>query len=402
MTRFFERNTTLKVISIIIALILWGMTPSNRDPVRDMSFREIPIRIENQQKLSENGLMISSELPDTYSFDIRAKGSAIQYVDKSKIVAVVDLSDVNKTGEQSIDVEIQGLPGNIERKSVPNIKINVERRLSKTVPVLPKAADKDNLELGKRLYEINPRFIEVRGPESLIHTAAYAQISISMGDKDKKIERSLMVQLLDDNDEILDSDFITILPEYCIVTVYPNKNVSVDPIITGEPAEGFVVMGEEVKPGEVTISGEPEVLEAIDALSTEILDIEGATDNVVRELKLQDKEDIRLSPGQSSLVQVLVRIERIIDRPISISDIELRNLPDDLEANLNENEEVMTLTVRGPQSLVNAFKPEDLKVYMDLENTSRGARTYPLMVEDLPAGLEVLDIEPKQLEVVVD
>ena len=130
-------------------------------------------------------------------------------------------------------------------------------------------------------------------------------------------------------------------------------------------------MGEEVKPGEVTISGEPEVLEAIDALSTEILDIEGATDNVVRELKLQDKEDIRLSPGQSSLVQVLVRIERIIDRPISISDIELRNLPDDLEANLNENEEVMTLTVRGPQSLVNAFKPEDLKVYMDLENTSR-------------------------------
>ena len=209
MTRFFERNTTLKVISIIIALILWGMTPSNRDPVRDMSFREIPIRIENQQKLSENGLMISSELPDTYSFDIRAKGSAIQYVDKSKIVAVVDLSDVNKTGEQSIDVEIQGLPGNIERKSVPNIKINVERRLSKTVPVLPKAADKDNLELGKRLYEINPRFIEVRGPESLIHTAAYAQISISMGDKDKKIERSLMVQLLDDNDEILDSDFIT-------------------------------------------------------------------------------------------------------------------------------------------------------------------------------------------------
>ena len=40
MTRFFERNTTLKVISIIIALILWGMTPSNRDPVRDMSFRD--------------------------------------------------------------------------------------------------------------------------------------------------------------------------------------------------------------------------------------------------------------------------------------------------------------------------------------------------------------------------
>ena len=90
MASFFERNITLKIISVVIALILWSMTPSNKDPVRDMSFRDIPIKIENQQKLTEKGLMISSEIPDSYSFDIRAKASMVKYLDRSKIVAILN------------------------------------------------------------------------------------------------------------------------------------------------------------------------------------------------------------------------------------------------------------------------------------------------------------------------
>jgi len=402
MTRFFERNITLKIISIAIALVLWGMTPSNRDPLRDMSFRDIPIRIENQQKLSENGLMISSEMPDTYSFDIRAKSSMVKYIDKSKIVAIVDLSEINKTGEQSVSVEITGLPSNIEIKSLPDIDINVERVVSKTVPVIPKVAEKDSAEFGKRYYEINPRFVEVRGPESLIRTASYAQIALSLGLKDKKVDRSLIVELLNEDDEIIGPDFITINPEYCVVTVYPNKTVRVDPQITGEPAEGFVVMGQEVKPGEVTISGDPEVLGAINALTTEVLDIEGATGNVVKELKLQQHEDIKLSPGEPSHVQVLVRIEKIVNKDLNFGEVELRNVPRGLHAKLDELEDEMIVTVSGPQSLIDTLKPQSLKIYMDLENSSRGERVYPILIDNLPAGLEVTNIEPKQLKVTIE
>lgn len=377
------------------------MTPNNRDPLRDMSFRDIPIKMENQQKLSENGLIISSEIPDTYSFDIRAKSSMVKYLDKSKIVATVDLSEINKTGEQSLSVEISGLPSNIEIKSAPSIKVVVERIVSKTVPVLPKVADKDNLEFGKRYYEINPRFIDVRGPESLIEMTSYAQISFSLGDMDRKIERSLIVQLLNENDEIIEPGLITINPEYCVITVYPNKIVKVEPVITGEPSDGYVVMGEEIKPGEVSISGDPEILDAVESISTDILDIEGATGNIVKEVKLQQPEDVRLSPGQSSFVQILVRIEKIIDRTINLDEVELRNVPEGLNATLDEMEEGMAVTVRGPQSLVNAFNPQDLKAYMDLSNTTKGERTHPVMIDNLPAGLEVSIIEPDSLRVVI-
>src|SRR5690554_1626438 len=104
MSSFFERNTTLKIISIVIALILWATAPNNRDPLRDISLRDIPLKIESQHTLSENGLMVSSILPDTYNFDIRSKGSAVRNLDKSKITAVMDLSEITKTGEQDIQI----------------------------------------------------------------------------------------------------------------------------------------------------------------------------------------------------------------------------------------------------------------------------------------------------------
>lgn len=399
MSSFFERNTALKVISIIIAIILWVMSPNNKDPSRDWSYRDVPLKIENREKLSENGLMISSEIPDTYSFDIRAKSSVLKFVDSNKIYGIISLSDVNKTGEQKVSVSIQGLPGNIEMKSNPDITINIERIISKTIPVLPKVADKDISELGKRYYEINPRFVEVIGPKSLIDKTFYAQVALSLGAKDKIMDRSLIVQILDESDEIIEPDFVTVNPEYCIITVYPYKTVKVDPVISGDPGEGYIVTGQELQPSNVLISGDPEILNVTEKIATEILDIEGATRDVVKELNLQGLEDIKLSPGQSSFIQVLVRIEKIIEKTVDLGNIELRNKPQDLEAEYEESDEGRILIIKGPESLVKAFDPNSLKTYLDLEDSSRGRRTYPIKIDNVPTGLEIFQIEPEEVEI---
>jgi YbbR domain-containing protein len=162
-----------------------------------------------------------------------------------------------------------------------------------------------------------------------------------------------------------------------------------------------MVMGEEVNPSEVTISGNPEVLNAIESIATDILDIEGATSDVSKELELQQQEDVRLSPGQPSTIKVLVRIEKIIDKQVSFHDVELRNIPEGLEAKIDESEEDMAVVLRGPQSIVNTFNPEDLRVYMDINNSSRGERSYPILVDKLPEGLEVLKVEPEELKVTI-
>jgi hypothetical protein len=39
MSKFFQHNLTLKLFSIAIAIILWSMSPYNRDPYRDKVFR---------------------------------------------------------------------------------------------------------------------------------------------------------------------------------------------------------------------------------------------------------------------------------------------------------------------------------------------------------------------------
>jgi YbbR domain-containing protein len=79
----------------------------------------------------------------------------------------------------------------------------------------------------------------------------------------------------------------------------------------------------------------------------------------------------------------------------------LRNIPEGLEAKIDESEEDMAVVLRGPQSIVNTFNPEDLRVYMDINNSSRGERSYPILVDKLPEGLEVLKVEPEELKVTI-
>lgn len=400
MNRFLDRNVTLKIISLIVAVILWGMTPSNRDPVRDVSFRDISVKLENEQKLSENGLMISSDIPINYDFEMRTKNSIVKTIDKSKVYAVVDLSEINKTGEQNINIKLEGLPTNIEIKNAPDINITIERIVSKSIPVLPKVKDKDALELGKRYYEINPRYIEVKGPESLIGTVAYAQLAVSVGSQNRILEHSLAVQILNDEDEILDNSLIKINPEYCIITIYPNRAFDINPIIVGEPADGYLIMSQDIKPDKILISGNPELLSMVETIDTDILDIEGAKTNIDTEVDIKHIEGARISPGQPNSVQIIIRIDKVIDRQFvfEFDELEYRNLPDEINSIIENEDENLIVTLKGPHSIINAIKKEDISPYLLIEEIDNlYTSSYMVNIKDVSDQIELLDIEPKEL-----
>ena len=40
--------------------------------------------------------------------------------------------------------------------------------------------------------------------------------------------------------------------------------------------------------------------------------------------------------------------------------------------------------------------------YVDLNESSRGGRTYPILVDKLPPGLEIVEIEPRSLRVILE
>lgn len=392
MSKFFERNLTLKLFSIAIAIILWSMSPYNRDPYRDKVFRDITITVMNEEKLAEKGLMLSSDIPESYSIEVRGKTSDLNKLNENDINVYLDLSKINEPGTVKVPVDVKGIPLNIHINHEYYIELTVDRIVSKTVPIVLEIDKRNQDKLAKSYSEISPKFVEVRGAESLVEQVAYGKAYLSI-DKNKEIElleQSIPIQLMDIDDNPIEVKYIDQNPEFCVATIYPSRAVPVDPLITGKPAEGYVIVGTEINPGEVRVSGPSEIINNLGTIRTELLDIEGASTDVKRELKLQDYEGVHLSPGEPSRIQVLVRIEKIIERTIEYEEIDVRNIPTGLKAEiLDEN---VSIVIRGPSSYVTAVKPSDIKVYIDLEGAKKGEKFYPVKVDNIPEGIELVDI----------
>lgn len=399
MSRFFERNLTLKLFSIAIAIILWSMSPYNQDPYRDKVFRDIDLTVMNEDKLAEKGLMLSSEIPENYNIEVRGKTSDLNKLNHNDINVYLDLSKIKEPGTIKIPVDIKGIPYNIQINHEYYIELTVDRIVSKTVPVILEIDKKNQDKLAKSFSEISPKFVEVRGAESLVDQVAYGKAFLSI-DENKEIElieQSIPIQLLDIEDNPVEVKYIDQNPEFCIATIYPSRAVPVDPLITGKPIEGYVIVGIEINPGEVQISGPSEIINNLGTIRTELLDIEGASTDVKRELKLQDYEGVYLSPGEQSRVQVLVRIEKIVERTIEYEDIDVRNLDSELKAQIED--EKISVIIRGPSSYVTTVKSSDIKVYVDLEGATKGDKPYPVKIDNIPKGVELIDIEPTSVKV---
>jgi len=399
MNRFFEHNLTLKLFSIAIAIVLWSMNPYNQDPYRDKVFRDIPVNVINQEKLAEKGLMLSSDIPGSFSIEVRGKTSDLQRLNKSDINRYVDLSKINGPGINEVPVDIRGIPLSIQINEEYKFELNVDRIISKTIPVTLDVDEENQDKLARRYWEISPKFIEVKGAESAVNKIVYGRAYLSMSEeKDEElIEQSIPVQLMDINDNPVEVKYVDQNPQFCIATVYPSRAIPVDPLITGNPAEGYVVVGTEISPGEIQVSGLPEIIKSLGTLRTELLDIEGASTDIKRELKLQNYEGVYISPGEQSQVQVLVRIEKIVEKTIEFGNIELQNIPPEHEAKLEDT--TVSVVIRGPSSYISAVKPTDIQVYVNLEDAVKGEKSYPVEVRNIPKGVELINVEPVRVRI---
>jgi YbbR domain-containing protein len=86
------------------------------------------------------------------------------------------------------------------------------------------------------------------------------------------------------------------------------KTVKIEPIIVGQPAEGFELGGTRVNPSEVLVSGPEARLELVTEADTQPIDIGGKTESFSQNVYL-DLEDPRLRFESADSVDVLVFIE---------------------------------------------------------------------------------------------
>lgn len=367
-----KRNTRIKLISLLSAIVLWMYVMAIVDPEDTKLFENIPVSVTNTEELEDNDLVVYPESDLVADIYITGK-----------------LSDLQKINED--DIHIYGSINNpIEGKNYLYLKVNTTKQVSYELK-----SDFIVVKLEKLMYQekdINPEIIgeykddvdtvalqqssvNISGPRVLIEQVDHikATIKVDSKNKDKLTQRIKLIPVDVEGKEVngVNLDVKSINAE---VTFLEEKQVPINIQLKDENVD---TNGYEVSPKVVTIKGKKEVLDKINYINTQKID--STTIGVSKKIDLIIPEGV--TTDETTTVVKPKDKESLIQRLIyNNSEIELRN----------NTQEINVLDLNIPDSINvevqlddtnTKLSKSDISLYIDLENGYNETKEYTIEYE---------------------
>lgn len=132
---------TLKVLSLIIAILIWLLVRNVDDPIVVRTFYEIPVSIENASYLAENleiPLLVDGK--DTVKVRVKGARSVVSKLKKEDIKAVADMTQIISKDTTPIMVPVEVTGTGISDSDITvrprNIQVDIEKQKSVEKPLL--------------------------------------------------------------------------------------------------------------------------------------------------------------------------------------------------------------------------------------------------------------------------
>lgn len=378
------KNFAIKILSVIVAFIIWLVIINITDPTITKSFTGIPVEILNENVITSSDQVYEVEEGDTVDVTVKGKRSLIEDITEEDFSASADLSKLSTVNTAGIQVKLNKFTKeNIELDwNNEVLRISLEARSSQQFKVQITAEGElaDNYVLGD--ITTQPNMIEVSGGRSKIKRIASIGAQIQLKGQSNDFEADVTPILYDSDKDVIDSTNVTFSRDkvHVNVQVLPSKTVPVYVDVTGTPAEGYSHIQTDYKPDSVMVSGSRADLEKLKSITIPI-NIEGAKDDIEQEADLTKYlgSSYKLA-DEFTTVSIRCVIEKNGKRTFSFvnSDINLKNLPSNLNFSYVDENERHNITITGGE--------EDLK---NVTLTSLGAS---IDVSGLPAGRHTVEV----------
>lgn len=400
MRNFLSRNLGLKILSLLIALLLFSAAPGNKNVKRHEIFT-VPLQVVGEDNLAEKDLILAKAAPDTVKVTLQGTIEGLQNMKTQDLQASIDLAEVESAGPKSLPVRVTGIVPDVGLEQDITVDVSVDHLLNKTVPVEVSFPEQVQGEYDKRYVvgSIDKAFLS--GPASVVNTIAQGMVLVTdnflQGGTEGYFKKSLEIQWVDDQRRPVNAETVKTNAQFMDVTIYPEKTVPIHVNLVGDVAEGYRIVSTLAVPDTVTISGEPQALAQIDQMETLTVDVSGLAVDKKQMVAFRDCQGIYIGKGQPASVEVLIEVEQMAVRTFDITEIEPINVPDGMEATVQD--EMVTVTLRGVASVLDTITESMLYVEVDMTEARMWTHKYTVSMRDVPEGVEEVSIDPTSVSV---
>lgn len=397
MNNLFDKKITARILSILLAIMLWLYVITEQNPViyKDLS---IPVKLINIEALSKNSLMLLDKEPYYASLKLRGNKNTLDRLNKNTVTAACDIKEVKSKGSIELPIEISGIPVGVDISWVSSstIKLNVDNIISKTMLISVKVTGNPLQGMAAMIPIINPEEVTIKGAESLVNTIASAEVQVDISSSNDEVKQKLPVRLFDSKgNEVEDLDFSPKQVDI-IIPIENTKRVMIEADYAIKAATGYILTDISINPKEIYIAGKKDILDSISKVKTERIEIEEAKTFVEKEVVLLLPDGVELA-NKSEKVLFSANIEKSIEKPIETNKIGIRNISDNLEADIQLIN--INALAKGAESLVNAWDVDNA-FYVDLKDLGEGIYNIQLLY-DKPEQLEIRELYPNQITAIL-
>lgn len=386
MKKKLMNNLFLKILSVVFAFLLWLVVVNINDPDTTRIISNIPIVIENEEKITEQGLgqvyYVNSPTNRMGSVMVKGARSIVDGLKASDITATVDFGDVSSVGAVTINYTLpEGVT--LVTKRVETMRITTEALKADTfdVNITTKGSTAEGYLLGDS--KVSPNRVRVTAPVSILDSIKKVQVEVDVDGMSTDIAAQAELHLYDGNGKEINygnNSHITVSASTLAVNIAmlrtQRKTLNLE--IAGEVQSGYRFLGMSCDVKNVAVKGTPENVLSFTSITVSAssgkLNLSGLTEktDIVVDLNEYLPNGISLLSESDRYVTVTLDVEPLYERELSIptNEITLKNVPENMEVTYHDA--AVFAALKGLYNDVYTLTTESLNPTIDLSGLEAG------------------------------
>ncbi|MCR5093128.1 MAG: hypothetical protein K6B72_04065 [Lachnospiraceae bacterium] len=411
------RYPGLKLLSLLLAAVLWFLVTNMDNPTIKVRFTNIPVSIRNTGLIANQGKVYEVlDGTDTISsVEIIAPRSVADTFTRDNIIATADMNNLSSLNTLSINLTTNKYANQIEsiRGSIDTVRLSIEDSKTRTLALAAKTTG--SLQEGYIVGTISTEqnVIRITGPASLVDRAVTAVVSVDVTGFTSSIDTDAEIILLDEEgNEITDESVRKNIDDVRVnISILQTKRIPIKVSLSGAPADGYLLTGSvDISPDSVLVAGRGTQLQNLEelTLSGEEFDVTGFKRNLETSVNLRTALPTGVILGDSDFSgQVAVTAEivqaEVKQLEMSANQIRIIDVPEGKRAVIQTEDldgdgagdGVVKVSVYGLPAALSSLQSTDISGTVDISELSErigvekpvnGTYTIPVTLT-LPGGI---------------
>ncbi len=290
MERLKNNNLGMKILSVVIAVLIWFLVASIEDPVMTRRISGIPVTVKNEEKLKEKGYSYEITQGEEISIQVRGSKSVVRKLTAADFNAVADLNELSIMNSMPIHVTAKNNSDKIEitlgNVSTMIVKTDKLAETSVVVNIEVEGTPAEGYAVGD--MQGKPNLITVEGPRSLLNNLKEFRVVVNVEGASDTVEVSAVPDLYNSDGEEVTSKQLTydVNTVDASVEIWKTKTVDLELSYEGQPESGYELVSFDYEPKQLTVTAAEDVLEELDKITLPSISIEGRNEDYEKDIEI--------------------------------------------------------------------------------------------------------------------